>query len=212
MDHLAPPSDLPADAKELVRLWDINGNPGRVRQVSRFAGWHPDKVGEALAAFASAFLHARETEHRDPARLQQEDDDLRAGFSIELSRAHVRQDPRKYDEWGSPFKTRFTRLGAARDSVLVTDFPELFKRVNDDETAIVYYPKLREFGIPVLDGGPSFIEISHDPFSGKTLPKPLRDEWFATVEKLLGRPYAGPLETPLPDELTSEAWWIARGL
>jgi hypothetical protein len=44
------------------------------------------------------------------------------------------------------------------------------------------------------------------------LPKPLHDEWFATVEKWLGRPYAGRVETPVPDEFASEAWWIARGL
>jgi hypothetical protein len=211
VNHLVPPADLPANAKELVRLWDINGDPRQVRQVSGFSGWQPEKVGEALAMVAAAFLHDREIEHRDPLRLQDEDDGLRAGFSVELSRAHVRHEPRRYDEWGSPFKTRFTKLGESKDSVLAKEFPELFARVTDDDTAIVYWPKFREFGIPVLDGGPSAIIITHDPFSGKALPHSLRDEWFATVEKLLGRQYSFG-DTGAPEEFASEAWWIARGL
>lgn len=212
MDHLAPPSDLPAGAREIARVWSVEDDARRVRQVSRFEDWQPEQVGEALSAVAAAFLHAREITHSDPSRLRDEDDSLRVGFSNGLSRAHVRHDPQRYDEWGCPFKARFVDIGAGADSVLAKDYPELFKRVCDDETAIVYYPKFREFGLPVLDGGPSVIVFSHDPFSGKALPKSLADEWFDAVEKLLGRPYAGFVETPVPDEFTSEAWWIARGL
>lgn len=91
---------------------------------------------------------------------------------------------------------------------------EIFRlwSVNDDETAIVYSPSLREFGIAVLDGGACVITVTHDPFCGKALQSALGDEWFDTVEKLLGRPYAGSLETPVPVEFDTEAWWIARGL
>jgi hypothetical protein len=46
----------------------------------------------------------------------------------------------------------------------------------------------------------------------KALPAPLRDERFAAVGKLLGRFYDVFDETPVPDEFTSEAWWILRGL
>jgi hypothetical protein len=212
VDQLAPPADLPANAKEIARLWDVNGDPRQARQVSRFPGWEPYQIGEALSVIAAGFLHSREVEHRDPSILQDEDDNLRHGFSHYLSHAHVRHDPRRFDEWGSPFKTRFVQPGSGADSVLAKDYPELFARVCDDETAIIYWPKYRRFGIPVLDGGPSIISISHDPFSGKALPPSVRDEWFATVEKLLGRPYSDPQETPVPDEFTSEAWWIARGL
>jgi hypothetical protein len=210
VDHLAPPSDLPANARELVRLWDVNGHPRSVRVTARFAGWKPDQVGEALAIAAASFLHAREMEHRDPGQLKDDDDNLRVGFSNGLSVAHVRHDPQRYDEWGSPFKNRFMELGSAAGSVLAKDFPELFARVTDDETAITYYPKVREFGIPVLDGGPSVITITHDPFSGRALPTSLSDEWFAAVEKLHGRPHSWG--DPVPEEFRSEAWWIARGL
>jgi hypothetical protein len=67
------------------------------------------------------------------------------------------------------------------------------------------------FGIPVLDGGPGVVRITHDPFTGKALPADLSDEWFATVEKLLGRQYVLG-DTEVPEEFASEAWWIARGL
>jgi hypothetical protein len=89
---------------------------------------------------------------------------------------------------------------------------EPFKRVTDDETAIVYWPKFHKFAIAVLDGRPSAIAITHDPFSGEVLPPPLRKKWFDTVEKLWGCHYAGSDETPVPDEFSSQVWWIARGL
>jgi hypothetical protein len=122
----------------------------------------------------------------------------------------VAHDPERYDAWGCPSKARFANIKAGKESVLTKDFPELFARVTDDESAIVYLPEFREFGIPVLDGGPSKISVSHDPFSGKPLPRQLRDEWYAAVEKLLGRrPSRGDT---VPEEFESEAWWIARKL
>jgi hypothetical protein len=56
----------------------------------------------------------------------------------------------------------------------------------------------------------SKISISHDPFSGKPLPKDLRDEWFAAVAESLGRRYSSG--DTVPEEFESEAWWIARKL
>ncbi len=43
------------------------------------------------------------------------------------------------------------------------------------ETAIRYVPKFREYGIPVLDGGSSFIFIRYCPWCGTFLPGSLRD-------------------------------------
>jgi hypothetical protein len=211
LDHLAPASDLPVAAKECLRVWDVNGDARSVRHVSRWPAWEPIDLGYALAAVAADFLHAREAAHRDVERLKDQSDELRIGFAGGLLRAHAAHDPPRYDDWGAPFKSRFSAAGTGANSILAKDYPELFKRVSDDETAIVYYPKVREFGIPVLDGGPSFIMISHDPFSGKALPKPLGDEWFAAVEKLLGRPYVHG-DTGVPAEFESESWWIARKL
>lgn len=211
MAPLAPPSRLPPAAREILRLWSVKADPRALHWVTRWPDWEPDELGEALATIAAKFVHDRERGHSDPQRLKDESDDLRIGFTNGLFRAHVAHDPPRYDEWGCPFKTRFVKPGEAARSVLAKDYPELFARVSDDETAICYYPKSREFGIPVLDGGPSIIVISHDPFSGKALPKPLGDEWFETVEKAIGRQYRYG-DTDVPDEFQSEAWWIARKL
>jgi len=211
MDELPPPSDLPRGAFEVMRLWSLKDDPAELFWSSRWPeACAPEDLGDMLSMVAADFLHERELKHRDPERLKDESDQLRLGLTNGLSRAHVAHDPAKYDEWGCPFKTRFVNLGDGKDSVLANDFPELFARVADDETAICYYPKLREFGIPVLDGGPSVIIFSHDPFSGKPLPKGLSTEWRAAVESALGREYSWG--DTVPDEFQSEAWWIARNL
>jgi hypothetical protein len=51
-----------------------------------------------------------------------------------------------------------------------------------EETAILYVPKFREYGILVLDGGSGFIQIDHCPWCGMALPAPLRNEWFNEIE------------------------------
>ncbi|ATQ44984.1 hypothetical protein CSW64_11560 [Caulobacter mirabilis] len=73
---------------------------------------------------------------------------------------------------------------------------------------MTYHPKTRQFGIPVLDGGGSFIAIRHDPWSGRPLPADLRDRYFAEIEAL-GLDAA---EDDLPEEFLSENWWLERGL
>ena len=71
------------------------------------------------------------------------------------------------------------------------------------ETAIVYVPKFREYGISVLDGGSGFIVISHCPWCGTTLPRTLRDRWFEEIEAR-GFEVADGI---IPAEFTSDAWW-----
>ena len=79
---------------------------------------------------------------------------------------------------------------------------QMTDRLADGETAIKYIPKFREYGIPVLDGGSSVIEIAHCPWCGSPLPGSLRDTWFDTV---------GDVENP-PAEFRTDAWWRGRGL
>ena len=143
MDHLAPPPDLPANAREILRLWSVKDDVRTLLHASQWPEWDPYQLG----AVAADFVHARERKHLDPWQLNEDSDNLRLGLTNGLSRAHLRHDPQRYDDWGCPFKTCFMTLGAAKDLVLAKDFPELFERVNDDETAIVYSPSLREFGI-----------------------------------------------------------------
>jgi hypothetical protein len=114
------------------------------------------------------------------------------------------------DEW-EPLnrKEDFTTFGPESEpSVLEAAFSQLFRRVRDEETAIVYLPQFREFGLPVLDGGCSIVAIEWCPFSGKRLPESLRERRFEVLEA------EGLVKssTGLPDEFKSEAWWVKRGL
>jgi hypothetical protein len=74
------------------------------------------------------------------------------------------------------------------------------------ETAIRYWPKVREYGIPVVDGGDSVILIAHCPWCGESLPKSLREEWFRVLEAKGFEP--GDIR--IPGELESDEWWIRR--
>jgi len=77
-----------------------------------------------------------------------------------------------------------------------------------DETAVWYIPKFREYGIPVLDGGSSYIVLRFCPWCGAVLPLSLRDRWFEALE---GR----GLDTygdDVPAGFLSDEWWtVIRG-
>ncbi len=71
------------------------------------------------------------------------------------------------------------------------------------ETAISYVPKFREYGISVLDGGLSYIVISHCPWCGAILPPSLREDWFNEIE---ARGFEVG-DVAIPAEFTSDIWW-----
>jgi len=74
-----------------------------------------------------------------------------------------------------------------------------------DEESIIYVPKFREWGIPILDGGSSFVEICYCPWCGRKLPDSLRDKWFDEAERLkIKPPFA-----EMPMAYQSEEWWQA---
>jgi hypothetical protein len=106
-------------------------------------------------------------------------------------------------------KSDFTSFGpASAPSALEGDFPELFERVRDDETAVTYSPASRRFGIPVLDGGGSTITIAFDPWTGRKLPDSLHDRLCDELEAL-GLEY---FSDEKPEAFKSETWWLERGL
>jgi hypothetical protein len=79
--------------------------------------------------------------------------------------------------------------------------------VEDDETAVVYFRRFREYGISVLDGGESMIVIAFCPWCGTKLPASLRDEWSDAIERLGFEPG----DERIPVEFHSDAWWRGRG-
>ena len=79
----------------------------------------------------------------------------------------------------------------------------MHRNVNADDSSVVYNPKFREYGVRVLDGGSSSIEIIFCPWCGQHLPGSLRDAWFAKLDEL----NLEPEDRSIPEELFSDAWW-----
>lgn len=50
------------------------------------------------------------------------------------------------------------------------------------DTLLVFHEAFGEYGLPIRDGGLSYLVISHCPFCGATLPKSARDAWFDETE------------------------------
>jgi hypothetical protein len=71
------------------------------------------------------------------------------------------------------------------------------------DTVLIYHEPFEEYGMPIRDGGPSYLVISNCPFCGTKLPESGRDEWFDTTEA------AGLEDTPfhdLPKKFQTAAW------
>jgi hypothetical protein len=80
---------------------------------------------------------------------------------------------------------------------------ELAQNLSKRESALVFIEKFREYGIRVLDGGTSFIQIRFCPWCGQTLPSSLRDEWFSQIEAL----NLEPDDPKIPAKFMTGAWW-----
>ena len=86
------------------------------------------------------------------------------------------------------------------------DLPEEYYNIG---IGIVYLKKFREYGIRILNGGSSIKTIQYCPWSGKLLPKSLRDEWFDTLEEL---GFDDPRDQEIPEEFKTDKWWKDRKL
>lgn len=78
--------------------------------------------------------------------------------------------------------------------------------IQDDVVPVTFLPKFREYGILVLDGGSSFLELRYCPWCGNKLPSSLRDEWFDYLEAR----EIDPESDLVPPEYQTEQWWIAN--
>jgi len=72
--------------------------------------------------------------------------------------------------------------------------------IDSDDVPVVYSASLREFGIRVLDGGSSNIELLYCPWCGQKLPTSLRDRWFEELEKRGIDPVTGDIPLAFADE------------
>jgi hypothetical protein len=76
--------------------------------------------------------------------------------------------------------------------------------VDNVEIPIVFTPKFREFGVKVLDGGTSTIELLYCPWCGKELPSSLRDRWFDELDRL----GIDPIGTDVPAVFQDARWYL----
>ncbi|WP_210251896.1 DUF6980 family protein [Hyphomicrobium album] len=69
------------------------------------------------------------------------------------------------------------------------------------DALVVYNEILDEYGIPVHDGGPSYVLITHCPWCGAILPEGQRDRWFDETEAL-----GLASDASLPAKYLTRAW------
>lgn len=77
-----------------------------------------------------------------------------------------------------------------------------------EQAALIYTSTFREYGVPILDGGSSYIVITFCPWCGQRLPSSLRDAWFEELDRL----GIEPESELLPADLRSADWWQRRGI
>lgn len=75
--------------------------------------------------------------------------------------------------------------------------------VSDPTIPIVFIPKFREYGVRVLDGGSSYIQMKYCPWCRKKLPSSLRTKWFAEMNKL----GLEPGDKKIPREYLDDKWY-----
>lgn len=71
------------------------------------------------------------------------------------------------------------------------------------DALMVYNEVFDEYGIPVHDGGASYVLIAYCPWCGARLPASQRDRWFDETDGLLGQDQD---EAKLPPAFLSGAW------
>jgi hypothetical protein len=71
------------------------------------------------------------------------------------------------------------------------------------DTALIYNEPFDEYGIPIRDGGPSYLVIDNCPWCGTRLPRSQREAWFDAVEAAELDP--DDVDT-LPERYLTAAW------
>ena len=79
---------------------------------------------------------------------------------------------------------------------------QMRRAVEDPDVPIVYIPQFNEYGVRILDGGTSFIQLQFCPWCGSKLPESLREAWFAELSKRGIDP-----ADDVPPEFTDDRWY-----
>jgi hypothetical protein len=99
--------------------------------------------------------------------------------------------------------------GARKDerrpmSILPHCCEQMKASIENSEIPIRYTPKFREYGIEILDGGTSKLDLCYCPWCGTKLPESLRDDWFDRLEEL----GVDPFSDAVPEIFQDDRWWI----
>jgi len=78
--------------------------------------------------------------------------------------------------------------------------------LDGEDRIVTYVPRLREYGIPVPDGGNSSVLITFCPWCSQKLPPSLRSRWFETVEARGFDPHS----EDIPKEFLTDYWWKSK--
>jgi hypothetical protein len=79
--------------------------------------------------------------------------------------------------------------------------------LTEADVPVVYWAKFREYGVRVLDGSSSSIELLFCPWCGMKLPGSLRDQWFDELE----RRGIDPGVDSVPEEFHDGRWYAPAG-
>lgn len=71
------------------------------------------------------------------------------------------------------------------------------------DTVLVYNEPFDEYGIPVRDGGETYVIVTHCPWCGTKLPDSKREAWFDKIDKL---GLIDATETSIPEKFLTAAW------
>ncbi len=78
------------------------------------------------------------------------------------------------------------------------------QNVLSEDNIVCYSAAVDEYGIPVHDGGNSYVEMRFCPWCGKKLPESKREMWFDTLEAM---GYTDPFSDDIPEEFRTDAWY-----
>lgn len=72
-----------------------------------------------------------------------------------------------------------------------------------EDRLVIYIPQFLEYGLPIQDGGNSYLLIRYCPWCGAKLPKSRRNEWLSKMSKL---GYSSPFSQKIPEVYLHEDW------
>ncbi|MFA0961229.1 hypothetical protein AB9P05_05455 [Roseivirga sp. BDSF3-8] len=80
----------------------------------------------------------------------------------------------------------------------------LINEIDNPDVLVVYNSRFDEYGIPVRDGGESYVLINFCPWCGIKFPESKRDQWFDELERL---GYNSD-DFDIPDKFKSNDWFL----